>query len=134
MAHMELIILQEEEFGFTDDYASGCNGLLLYNNGYKSISSPNRYTVDKIYSLSGSYNEKEMVFYENGTKYSMALSGTLHYNSNTIYVLSGNPSGTSCGGFTKEKIYSVRIYNRALTDEEVLINYNIDKERFHFSD
>lgn len=30
----------------------------------------------------------------------------------------------------KEKIYSFRIYNRALTDEEVLHNYEIDKVRF----
>lgn len=36
--------------------------------------------------------------------------------------------------FTKEKIYSIRIYNRALTDEEVLQNYNMDKAIYNFLD
>ena len=30
----------------------------------------------------------------------------------------------------KEKVYAIRLYNRALTDEELLQNYNIDNERF----
>ena len=30
----------------------------------------------------------------------------------------------------KGKIYAIRLYNRALTDEELLQNYNIDNERF----
>ena len=30
----------------------------------------------------------------------------------------------------KGKVYAIRLYNRALTDEEILQNYNIDNERF----
>lgn len=33
-------------------------------------------------------------------------------------------------GFFNGKVYSVRIYNKALTDEEIKNNYNIDKYRF----
>ena len=87
-----------------------------------------------IYSLSGSYNGRTAKFFENGDKYSLEVNAPISYASNTIYALGGNPSGTSCGMFTKEKIYSIRIYNRALTDEEVLQNYNMDKAIYNFLD
>ena len=36
----------------------------------------------------------------------------------------------SSEAFNNFEVYSVRIYNRALTDEEISQNYNVDKERF----
>ena len=33
-------------------------------------------------------------------------------------------------GYLKGKVYAVRIYNRALSDEEVKQNYTVDKVRF----
>ena len=118
----------------SDYNKSGYNGLMVYTNGYKTIDSSKRYTVNKIYSLSGSYNGRTAKFFENGDKYSLEVNAPISYASNTIYALGGNPSGTSCGMFTKEKIYSIRIYNRALTDEEVLQNYNMDKAIYNFLD
>ena len=120
--------------GLSDYNKSGYNGLMVYTNGYKTIDSSKRYTVNKIYSLSGSYNGRTAKFFENGDKYSLEVNAPISYASNTIYALGGNPSGTSCGMFTKEKIYSIRIYNRALTDEEVLQNYNMDKAIYNFLD
>ena len=39
--------------------------------------------------------------------------------------------GTAENGYNfTGHIYSVRIYNRALTDEEIKNNYNVDKYRF----
>ena len=120
--------------GLSDYNKSGYNGLMVYTNGYKTIDISKRYTVNKIYSLSGSYNGRTAKFFENGDKYSLEVNAPISYASNTIYALGGNPSGTSCGMFTKEKIYSIRIYNRALTDEEVLQNYNMDKAIYNFLD
>lgn len=53
-------------------------------------------------------------------------------NANTILALGTNPSGTNAqqGAWLNGKIYSVHIYNRALTDEEIAQNYAIDKARF----
>lgn len=34
--------------------------------------------------------------------------------------------------YTKGKIYSIRMYNRTLTQEEINHNYEIDKHRFKF--
>ncbi len=44
-----------------------------------------------------------------------------------------NPSGTSynSNSFFIGNIYSVRVYNRALTEEEILHNYNYDIEKFN---
>ena len=51
--------------------------------------------------------------------------------NNTILAISGNPSGKNVNiQFFSGKVYSVRIYNRALTDEEIKNNYNVDKYRF----
>ena len=107
--------------GLSDYNKSGYNGLMVYTNGYKTIDSSKRYTVNKIYSLSGSYNGRTAKFFENGDKYSLEVNAPISYASNTIYALGGNPSGTSCGMFTKEKIYSIRIYNRAFIISNSLV-------------
>ena len=39
-------------------------------------------------------------------------------------------SGYSGGWRMKGKIYSIRVYNRALTQEEINHNYQMDKKRF----
>lgn len=57
--------------------------------------------------------------------------GIVYPSKNTILVISGNPSGKNVNiQFFSGKVYSVRIYNRALTDEEIKNNYNVDKYRF----
>ena len=38
------------------------------------------------------------------------------------------------GTYLNGKIYSVRIYNRALTDKEIEQNYQRDKNRFNIND
>lgn len=123
------------EFGLSDYNKRGYNGLMVYTDTYKTIDSPNKYSTNKIYSLSGSYNGKQIVFYENGKKYTNNVRGTLKYDDDTIYIIAGNPGGSTCDfDNAKEKIYSVRIYNRALTDKEVLQNYETDKQNFSFTD
>ena len=39
-------------------------------------------------------------------------------------------SGYASGYKLKGKIYSVRVYNRALTEDEINHNYEMDKKRF----
>ena len=39
-------------------------------------------------------------------------------------------SGYANGWRLKGKIYSIRVYNRALTQDEINHNYEIDKKRF----
>ena len=126
---------QNGGLGFSDDYSKGYNALIININGYyQTISSKTNFLTNKIYSLSGKYDGDSADFFENGQKYSLARSGAISYNNDTVTVLGGNPAGSSCSGFVKEKIYSVRIYNRALTDDEILQNYEVDKTIFGISD
>ena len=102
-------------------------------NGYKSQSASSTVAANKIYSLSGSFNSTQIMFYENGNKYSLSWNGTInHAASSTALCLETNPSGNvGKGNWLKGNIYSVRIYNKALTEDEVKTNYNIDKTRFN---
>ena len=118
-------------YGLSDDYSKGYNALIInINKSYRTISSRTKFERNKIYSLSAKYNGESADFFENGQKYSLAIKGSLYYSDNTVTVIGGNPSGNNCFSFAQEKVYSVRIYNRALTDEEILQNYEVDKATF----
>ena len=49
----------------------------------------------------------------------------------TIITLGAEPSGNvATENYTEMDLYSCRIYNRALSKEEITNNYEMDKERF----
>ena len=58
-------------------------------------------------------NEKNLVVEGNGTFISIG-SSTISYPSNV----------------SNQEVYSVRVYDRALTNDEIVQNYNVDKYRF----
>ncbi len=102
------------------------------NNAYSVLSHNENYKINKKYCLSGSYDGKIQKLYTNGNKQELLQEGEIKYpGSNTIMVLGGNPIRNECpGNYLDGKIYSVRIYDRALSEEEVMNNYEIDKARF----
>ena len=61
-------------------------------------------------------------------------------NKETKMALGVNPCGDAFETTTNEEkwfkgnIYSVKVYNHALTDEEVAYNYAIDKARFNITE
>lgn len=104
-------------------------------NTYKMVQSSVNASANKIYSLSASYYKDSngngnMVFYENGRKNILNV-GNLEPNidSRQEMTIGLNPGSTNEFHFGGT-IYSVRIYNRALTDQEILKNYEVDKNRF----
>ena len=103
------------------------------NGSFRNINAP--YTLNKINSNSVSYDENNLNTYSNGTiANSLSISGTISApTGNTLMALGVNPYGSTydAGTFFKGNIYSVRIYNRALTKEEIAHNYNYDKQRFN---
>ena len=92
--------------------------------------------INKIYSMSTGFNGKELYFMENGIKYKENYTGSIGKpDSSTVFAIGVNPRGTSDGTASSEarfnmKVYSVRIYNRCLTEDEINHNYEIDKARF----
>ena len=99
---------------------------------YKYLNSTNIIEENKVYSLSTGYNGSEQFFMENGQYNSKIMTGTYKKpNSSTVFMLGTNPSGKEAGDDrTNMEVYSVRIYNRCLSKEEIIQNYKIDKQRF----
>lgn len=89
-------------------------------------SSNNQWSVEKIAKITASANSDRLML--NGV-----VCGTLTSNS------FGDASTTSIGGrggtagsrlYADARIYSIRIYNRKLTEEEMLQNQKVDNVRF----
>lgn len=95
----------------------------------------NDITLNKTDTLATSFNGSTMKLFSNGSLVDqLSLSGTVGTPTNsTIMAIGANPNGTSVSASTYflGNIYSVRIYNKALTDDEVLHNYIQDKQKFN---
>ena len=124
------------------NYETGGYGLSYSTKNFFSVYTNSYYRVygsdvvaNKIYSLSGNYSPNSgLVLYENGQKYSNAQNlGAISYpTNNTELCLGANPSGSKgVSMWLNGKIYSVRVYDKVLTEEEIENNYKIDKNRFN---
>jgi len=102
--------------------------------------------ANKIYSFSGSVGKMDIQLgldnfaYEtsaqllgiNGNGEGIPFNNSfLKPSSGTTFVLGGSPlAGAGAQTQFKGTIYCVRVYNRALTEEEIKENYNVDKARY----
>jgi hypothetical protein len=106
---------------------------LIQNNENSIFTGNNSVLRNQIYNVILTYNGSDRSIYINGT-----LSVSNSYSTNPIYPTTGNIN-TQIGrwGFTgyprcfNGDIYQTSIYNRALTSEEILQNYNATKSRFN---
>ena len=131
-----------------DNYESGGMGIEKNTSGYMlgavnvdgsyyTALSNNKINDNKKYSLTLQYDGSNILYRENDIKYNTYAEGRIKEPINsTRFALGVNASGEnydnmeSSEAFNNFEVYSVRIYNRALTDEEISQNYNVDKERF----
>lgn len=99
---------------------------------YESIRSKVNVIPNKLYSLSGRIDFAGVSLNENGTQYNKNIEGDIVKTTrDTIFMLGADPGGkVSTNEYFNGKIYSVRLYNRALSDEEVKHNYEIDMAKF----
>ena len=101
-----------------------------YHNIYKD------FVLNKKVSAATNYDNSKTNLYTDGTLYdSYAISGSIGTPENsTPMAIAANPRGASTtdpNRFFKGNIYSVRIYNKALTPEEIHRNYLYDKQKFN---
>ncbi len=109
--------------------------VFLLGKRYQYVRADNPAKIGKKYILTGSYDGSIMKFWENGIKKESNVEGTIgNTQNNTVMVLGGQPNGIWCGPSFTGKIYAVRIYKRALTDEEVKQNYELDIQRYGVED
>jgi len=91
-------------------------GAISYQNIYEDTLSMTK-SSDKIVM----YKNSKIIVTTNNSEY------TTNLNLTDIELYIGNYNNVH---HMKQKVYSMRIYNRALTEDEITQNYNIDKIRF----
>ena len=113
----EAYIKEENDYA-TPDYKS--NMPMNISQGYR-------------YSISGCYNGKRVFTRLDGQYQYKDVDGTIKMpERNTKFILGGNPYEETMNMDAFEGvIYSTRVYSRALSDEEMSINYLTDKERYN---
>jgi len=86
---------------------------------------------NKIHNVCGTFNRPTGKIYVNGVK---EVEGTKDYNVTYQDTTSGNRIGMwGYGGYPRNftgQIYLVQVYNRELSADEVLQNYNAQRSRF----
>ncbi len=123
-------------YGITNYSAGGSTNFNKFtinvNGSYYSAVSNNEIKANNKYFLSGSYDGSNIVLYENGDKTSTNIAGTIKSpDNNTIIKIGISEEDSAIGNsYFNGKIEAIRIYNRALTDEEVQHNYELDLIRF----
>ena len=135
-----VVFKQNNYPGTYEQYSLG----LSNNNLFFVITGVDR--VQKIVQTSGSYINQtvyvtgtcdtitdEMRLYINGNLISTASFTSTFDIADTPINIGGTgvlKFGSNFRGFTNGKIYNTSIYNRALTQQEILQNYNSQKSRF----
>jgi hypothetical protein len=85
---------------------------------------------DKIYTVAGTADNGVLKLYINGTFISTVTNGTLSSVNSLSLIEIGFSEQSFSDTNALIKVYSSMIYNRALTDQEVLQNYNALKGRY----
>lgn len=119
---------------FYNSELSSTQSLSSANETKTQITCENGTTKeDYIYSLTGVINEeqKKLYIYENGMQFESTLASLSLNNSTSILSLGAKVVGSNKGNYLRGKIYSVRVYDRALESFEVYKNYSIDRSRFN---
>lgn len=112
------------------------NGFMLFNYGTDNaldmdivgsgtrVKLGDRLSANTNYNLTVTLDNRTVKLYIDGV-----LKNTTSYSTGTVNfpltIFTAGGRSNSLGN-----IYSVKVYNRPLTQEEVTQNYNIDKERF----
>ena len=127
-------IIGNYETGGYGIYVNASNQLVggvCVDGAYKEIKMPDIQLNTK-YTVALTYDENKVVMYVNGTKYdeivitssNKAITST---KKNTYVAFGTNPvSNEPFGQYMKGVIYSARIYNDALNQEQVTNNYTVD--------
>ena len=113
----------------------------IYNEdrdyGYQIVASNAETQLQRIYSVTISYDGQNAMMYLNGNIInSRNADGKIKKPiSSTVYALGVNPTGSNAQQeWFNGKIYSVALYNRALSGDEIMYNYEIDKSRYGISE
>jgi hypothetical protein len=101
--------------------------------GYTANTSVNWQQLVMVFDGTQSSNNTRLKTFINSTPQNLLYVSTIPSTSgpsNSVLSI-GNSQGVGGGNFSNGNIASVQIYNRSLSDSEVLQNYNAQKSRFN---
>ena len=102
--------------------------LIAINNTYYKPISQTQYDTNTYYTLTSVYDNEKYSFYIDGTLVdSVAITGT--YNG-SMKPLTLSARALPIEDFANVEFQNVLIYDRALTENEVMRNYEADKARY----
>ena len=133
------------------NYESGGIGILKNSNKVQGVIHTGKYIniydqknvkISQIYSMSTGIDSKNKTIYfsTNSNIQKEGFNGQYSEpQNNTVFVIGTNPSGNesildSSEAMANIEVYSIRIYNRSLTADEISKNYEEDKRRFQIED
>ena len=132
-------IIANWEFGGYGLYGtSGAFESAVYNNNhYIGAQDSNSVDTSKKYHITTTFDGQYLILYKNGIEVKRTKIGRSYRppNSNTILAIGANPSGqTVTGDYFNGKIYAIKVYDEAITPEQVTQNYNYEKERYNIDE
>jgi hypothetical protein len=98
----------------------------------KSLQFDTSININTWYNIVGTYNGSVLNSYLNGVKNtsSTAATGLIDYGNSLDLAIGQDSPYNSVGEYFRGTMGNVSIYNRALTQDEILQNYNALKGRF----
>ena len=103
------------------------------NNEYKSVIFNEKLLTGRIYNISAIFNGRALLLYIDGVlRNTTIISETQNYmvdvSDNTITAIGAKPvAKDAVQNYMNGEIYSARIYNKVLTEEEIRKNMNADR-------
>lgn len=131
-ASLQVISISQTNFGFALSYYDGSGGIGAGNR--RSFITTDDFELDKWYHITGSIIDSETAnFYCNGYQYPISISGdymgTGLQISNDFPACVGKANGYSY--FFKGKVSNIKVYDRVLTKDESIKNFNAHKKRYN---
>lgn len=106
---------------------------MCFNGGQRGVSTYVINSTSEIYKISYVFDKANSLVkvYVNGEEeYSLTYDGfaTYNYDWNNVYI--GRNYSSDVIRPLKATIYAVRMYDKALTPEEIQQNYNLDNQKY----
>ena len=117
-----------EGFTIRHNVNTGQPQLVLSSNGVTNTVDQTISVLNTLVQLGIYYDGSVMKLYKNGvyTGNSSVASGNIQFGTSPRYRVGARADGFYFGG----RVYNVQIYNKALSDSEILQNFNVTKARF----
>lgn len=122
---------QSGGYAITASQSGRANFIPYINGGYRTISSPDPLSPGSHF-ICGTYDGQHLRLYIDGELVSeTAYSGSINYSYNNALMFGANPNATTgvdAGYFFEGSIQSVSLWNRALSQEEIVRYYHDEPE------